>query len=217
MKLSKTFSNAGRLYTRHKKIDSLLKSLRTELDKTPAEDCTFLLGRIDSIEENRKCSDEKLVNLCVAVKRQIAESAEFLNENVFLEGYLRGIEDMLKMNWNRLDDSINLMLFVYSENDELLEKYRLALSAIGAFSKFPKDGLKAYISNNAENICSRILDLNEKTEHIVCVIYTKDCTPKVDTLQKLCFGQYHNVYLHKYNNEENIEKIISKLIIDAVV
>ncbi len=219
MKSSKRliFSNAGRLYARYKKIDSLLGALDTELDKTPAEECTFLLGRIAGIEENRKHSHKKLIDSCVATKREIVESAEFPNENVFFKGYLRGIEDLLEMDRTEFKNPTDFVLFVYSEDDTLLKKYQLALSVMDVFSGFSEYGSRLYVSSNAEDICDRILNLNEKTEYLVYVVYTKDCTPEVGTLQKLCFDQYHNVYLHKDNNEENIEQIVTKLLRDTVV
>lgn len=219
MNLSKksAYNNAGRLYSRYKKIDSLLSSLHAELKEMPAEDSTFLLGRIAGIEENRTFLHRKLVEVCAAIKKEIKEIAEYQEENVFLKGYLKGVIEILEMDRKGFDDPISFVLFIYSEDDDLLDKYRLVLSVTGAFSEFQEEGLRYYASSNAEDICSRILELNGESEYLVCVVHEKDSFPSVDTLQKLCFGKYHNVYLHKDRGEENIENIITKMLRDTIV
>lgn len=219
MKLSKkaAYSNAGRLYSRIKTIDSLLASLHEELNETPSEDSTFLLGKIAGIEENRTYLHRKLVEVCSSTKKEIKESAEYQEENVFLKGYLKGVIEILEIDRRGFDDPISFVLFVYAEDDDLLNKYRLVLSVTDAFSEFHEDGLRYYASSDADDICGKILGLTGETEYLVCIVYDKDGFPTVDTLQKLCFGKYHNVYLHKDRNEENIENIITKMLRDTIV
>lgn len=212
-----SIDNAGRLFARNKQIEALLSSLHEELEQTPAEDCTFLLGRIAGIEENRNHLHRKLVESCVATKKEIKDSADFQDENVFFKGYLKGIVDLLEIDRSEFAEPVDFVWFIYSENEELLDKYRLTFSAIKGFSDFDGEGLRFYTSNIVEDICGRIQRLSEKAEYVVYVVYERDSLPSTETLQKLCFGKYHNVYLHKDRNEENIEDIVSKLLRDTVV
>lgn len=214
MKLSRryTFANAGELLSRNKKIKLILESLEAELEEVTVEESAFLLGEISAIRDNWAHPHKKIVENCVDVKKEIKETEEFFEENKFLEGYLKGVEVVLSVDRQVFKEPIEFVFFVYSEDEDILDKYRLVFSTIDEFAEFNGWGVRYYISGNSSDICGKIQDLCNDTEYVVYVVYNKDSLPQKETMQQLCFGEFSNVYLHKDQNEENVEQIIVRLL-----
>ncbi len=206
------FGNAGKLISRKKAIDDHLSLLKTEYNDAPLEDCAFLLGKISAIDECRTALHKAIVEKFVATKEEIKEWEIMQMDTGFLKGYQRGLEYILNLDRQLFSEPADFVFYVYSESDDLINKYRLLFDSMPEFGDLNDDGLRYYLSKDSDDLCSRIESLSEKAEFIILVVYTNSCLPTKETMQKLAFGKHENVYLHKDSAEENLSDLVIKVL-----
>ena len=216
MKLSKNFAlrNAGKLFYRIRVVDKMIFELTEQFNNEARDKCTYILGKITALNENRDSPHTEIVKKCVSTKREINESYDFIDEYDFLWGYLKGLEIILNIDRGKFEVPINFVFFIYSEDQDVLDKYQMALELSDCFFHYDQteETIRYYVSNDVYNISKKISLLNPYTEYIVCVVYTFDRKPNIETLQKLSLYKYESVFLHKENTEENVNKILINLL-----
>lgn len=215
LKLSKSFAlrNAGQILARMKAIDERVASLKTTYKNAALDECSHLLGKISGLEDNRNAPHKHIVDCLVDTKKELNEAVDFNEEQAFLKGYLHGTEIALNIDRDLFDEEINFIFFVYSENQDLLDKYRLALSSIKEFSELCGEGLQYYLSDDAEDICAQINNHNTTNEFLVVVVYESKCLPSIETMKALAADRHEDIYIHKDKGEENIGDLIFKFLV----
>lgn len=209
------FLNAGKMLSRKKMVDSRLYALEQDLAEAAGDEIAFITGKLSAIRDSRGRSHRKIIKHCVEVKKEIRESKGFNTETDFLEGYLEGMEYILNLDRELFHTNVNFCFFLYSENEDLREKYQLALSAMEEFHEVGSKGIQYLVSDDHEEIRRQILNLDSETEYAILVVYNKNCLPSMEVMKELTDEKYDCVYLHKDNSEDNIARIITRVFKDT--
>ena len=209
------FLNAGKMLSRKKKVDSRLCVLERELSDADGDAATFISGKLAAVRDSRGRTHRKIIKHCVEVKKEIQESKGFNSETDFLEGYLEGLEYILNLDRDLFHTDVNFCFFLYSENEDLREKYQLALSAMKEFHEVGDKGIQYLVSGSIEEIHRQIMGLDSQTEYAILVVYNKSCLPSMEIMKALAAEKYDCVYLHKDNSEDNIARIITRVLKDT--
>lgn len=215
LRISKNYAlrSAGQLLARVKTVDQRLESLRIAYENSNTQEASYLLGKISGLRDHRTSSHKDMVDSLVSTRQDIRDAIDFNEEQAFLKGYLDGIEIALQIDREVYTEDVNFIIFVYSESEELLNKYRLVFRSIDAFSELSGKGLQYYLSSNADDICSNIERHQSSNQFITVVLYDAHSLPSVDTMQALASDRLECIYLHKDSEEDNIGKLIYKLLV----
>ena len=223
MKQFYLYSDAGQLFARSRYFDNEIEELKNEIKICEPTSMNFKFGRLDALLEGKCKLHKVLVDEIIEIKKQIEDNNEIdeiFSEIEYLNGYLKGIEDILNYDRQLFENNSSFILFVYSMSEETISKYQLALYASDLFSDVDEPNkVKYYISTNVDKICERITDLEDNTEFAICVIYTKDYLPNKEIMQKLSFGRNGNVYLLRDNDamKLSVQDIIKRMVKSTII
>lgn len=215
--------DAGQLFIRNRYIESLISSLKNEINLACADDINFLFGKLDALTEGKGKLHKTLVEEIVEIKQKISaaeDEDDLFNEITYLKGYILGIEEILNYDRKIFDSENSFILFVYSISEELISKYKLALSASDLFTDSDEINKVRYrISTSADEICESIVALDENTEFAICVIYDRANLPSKEIMQQLSFGRNTNVYLLHDNEsmKHSVDQIIKKMVKSTII
>lgn len=216
-------NDVGQVYIRNKKIDTYIGQLRDELNSIQNnEQFIWLLGKSDALSDTRGKKHKQILDILLSTKQQIEELTTYpiCNELDYLKGYLEGLELVLRQDREIFNTKYDFVFFIFSANEELLSKYELSLNTSSLIKKFgEQSSLRYFISSDAELICQKVKEFDERTEYAVCVIYSKNSMPSKEVMQKLSFEKNDNVYFIsdkdtvKYSADDIIKKILSSSIL----
>ena len=212
-----TYCNAGELYTRNKKVSALIKEVEQEIkDCLNPEDSNYLYGRLTALLDCFNSAHKGVIECLTDTKKRILELSDneyFLDELNYEKGYSQGLEDILDIDRNIFYTPSSFTLFIYSSDEDIYQRYKLAFATSKDFAEYDSDKhLRYCISSLAEDICEKIEKLGDTENFAVCVVYSKDNLPSVETMQKLSFEKNDNVFLIKDKDERNAQNIIKKVI-----
>ncbi len=216
--------DAGQLFVRNREIEKKIKDIKSIITvEINSNKLLFSFGMLDAYEDCKNNSHRELVDKIIETKKknyELSSCDDLLDEKPYLDGYLMGIENILKIDRKIFKLDTSFVFIVYSISEEIISKYRLSLYASDLFSEVESVGyIKYYISTNADEICNVINHFDEKTEYVICVVYNKETLPNKEIMQQLAFGRNNNVYLlrDKENTCDSVNQAIRKLIEATVI
>lgn len=217
-------SDVGQIFVRNKKIDKYIEQLNCE-KKLIQNNEQFIrtLGKYDALIDALGKKHKQIIENLLTTKHQIEEFASepICNEVDYLNGYVEGLEFVLRQDREIFDSSKHsFVFFVYSVNEELLCKYELSLGTSSFMKEFNEEGhLKYYISSEADSICKKIREFDKNTEYAICVIYSKNSMPSKEIMGKFSVEANNNIFfvsdrdMLKHSAEDIVKKIFSSTIL----
>lgn len=211
MRIPKTIvlKNTGRLIARVNMIDQQLEKLKNDYENAPVENSTYLLGQIAGIEDSRSFKHKEIIDLLVDTKRNLDDCHDF--EWIFYKGYIKGLEMVLQVDREIYKDTPNFVFFIYTESEDLFEKYRAAFYTTRCFKPLCGTGIQYFLTSDVKEIESGIEKYGKTNQYVITVVYERRA-PSKETMENLAAGGTDFIYLHKDNDEENASDMIYKLI-----
>ena len=191
-------NDVGQIYRRNKKIDKYIIDVLEEINSNPNNELFIpLLGKYNALVDTRGKSHKQIIDILLSTKQQAEDLNNFqiCNELDYINGYLEGLELVLREDRIIFDTKFEFVLFLFSTCNDLLNKYELALSTSKTFKNIDEQGLLRYYITSDENlICKKINDFETQTEYAICVIYSKESLPSKEIMQKLSLEKNDNIY-----------------------
>lgn len=215
-----THKNIGELLTRYKKIDIIIRKTKEELNNCESEESNYILGKYAALTDCRSSSHKSIIDEVIESKKKIEslDNDYYEDEISFYKGYINGLELLLETDRSFFDDRNDIVVFLFSIDEDICTKYDLAFQHIKYFDNFESNGKnRYYVSNDVDDIKNKALDLADDTEFVIIIAYTKDSMPNTGIMQKLSFSEDYNVFLHKVKDGESIEQMIKRTVKATVV
>lgn len=212
--------NIGELFTRYKIIDKFIKQTKDEIEVSKAEDCTFLFGKYAALTDYRASSHTNIVDALINTKSKIENLDDdfYENEIVFNNGYINGLELILEADRSFFDDRNDIVVFVFSIDENMRNDYELVFQKTKHFSDFYSEGKnRYYVSGDVEDIKNKAMQFDENTEFVIIVAYDKNCLPDSAIMNALSFAEDYNVFLHRVKENESVEQMIKRTLKSTIV
>ena len=135
------------------------------------------MGKYDALTDNRASEHKSIVDNLVEAKKKIEQlDGEYYEEEIrFYKGYIDGLETLLEIDRSFFEKRNDVVLFLFSLDEDIRTRYELALKKSKRFSdlKGNKEN-KYYVSGDAEDIKAKALQLNDDVEFVIVVAYDKN-------------------------------------------
>lgn len=211
------YENIGEMYLRQRKIDALIECAEDELQNMESlSEATFVIGKMAAFADYRNSRHVKIVEAVISSKKALENHQYYdtiLDEVEYVEGYVDGLNELLKLDKELFKAIPNFVLFIYATSEELRNRYDLALSIYPEIGEFQSGRpIRYYVAMSADEICNEIIKLDNDTMNAICVVYQEDNLPTKEIMQKLAFEKNDNVFLVCDKGELKVSNIIRKII-----